>query len=453
MKKIYTLIILIILFMSCRDMANDAPFIEPTPDCPLTADEIKSLEVTHVMPYEEALKEVTDFMDQSSTRSSNRTISEVRVIENTARTRAADSGEIQLADTTLYIFNFADDQGFAIVSADSRSEGLLAFAESGNFTDSITNPGLAIFYSRIEAYQLEAARHDKALKDSLYEQAREKMERLSPGTRSGALFTKASNRWIYKERKELPMITKWGQEYPYNIAIPYKNGSACYAGCIPVAVAQLAAYHRFPENYNGSTTNLVLLAQYVSSPETPVTDFDKCAREKIAFIIYNWGKEMGTTWGSIDLKEGSSTYYSRITGLFRKLGYSSPGVRQGYNLDIIINSLKNNNPCLIDGTSDPNKSGHEWIIEGYSKEYRYVEVIVPGEYSIWKQEYRNLVRCNYGWNGWCDGYYLSEVFDTNTLGIEPGKDLNWVEPNVPFSKNITPGFYQYNLNIIPDIHR
>lgn len=43
-----------------------------------------------------------------------------------------------------------------------------------------------------------------------------------------------------------PLInTKWHQGYPFNVEAP--NG---YAGCIPVAVAQMAYYYKNPAKYN-----------------------------------------------------------------------------------------------------------------------------------------------------------------------------------------------------------
>lgn len=45
-------------------------------------------------------------------------------------TRANES-----ADTLLYIFNFAENSGFAIVSANEGFDGLLAVTEAGNFNE------------------------------------------------------------------------------------------------------------------------------------------------------------------------------------------------------------------------------------------------------------------------------------------------------------------------------
>lgn len=38
-------------------------------------------------------------------------------------------------DTLLYVFNYANDMGFAVVSANPETEGLIAVTESGTYTD------------------------------------------------------------------------------------------------------------------------------------------------------------------------------------------------------------------------------------------------------------------------------------------------------------------------------
>ena len=42
-------------------------------------------------------------------------------------------------DTLMYVFNYDDNQGFAIISADSRTEGLIAITDQGHYEQNETN--------------------------------------------------------------------------------------------------------------------------------------------------------------------------------------------------------------------------------------------------------------------------------------------------------------------------
>lgn len=43
------------------------------------------------------------------------------------------------------------------------------------------------------------------------------------------------------------MQTNWHQGYPFNVDAPNK-----LAGCVPIAVAQITYYHKYPSKYNWS---------------------------------------------------------------------------------------------------------------------------------------------------------------------------------------------------------
>lgn len=75
----------------------------------------------------------------------------VKYITNTI-TRSGTS------DTLLYIFNYEGEEGYAVVSANKNTDGLLAVTESGSYDPSIgtDNPGLAMFMDMAEDYVVSA---------------------------------------------------------------------------------------------------------------------------------------------------------------------------------------------------------------------------------------------------------------------------------------------------------
>ena len=55
-------------------------------------------------------------------------------------------------DTLMYIFNFENDKGFAIVSANKATEELLAITEKGNYTQDSDETGFGMFMDLAENY-------------------------------------------------------------------------------------------------------------------------------------------------------------------------------------------------------------------------------------------------------------------------------------------------------------
>lgn len=49
----------------------------------------------------------------------------------------------------IYVVNYEDDAGFAILSADRQLPSVLGYADSGNITDTMTNPGIKLFLERL----------------------------------------------------------------------------------------------------------------------------------------------------------------------------------------------------------------------------------------------------------------------------------------------------------------
>ena len=56
------------------------------------------------------------------------------------------------ATENIYIVNYADDGGFAVLSADTRMETILAYSDQGNISDTMNNPGVKMFLEMIPAY-------------------------------------------------------------------------------------------------------------------------------------------------------------------------------------------------------------------------------------------------------------------------------------------------------------
>lgn len=72
--------------------------------------------------------------------------SSAKMVVNYGKSRA------QLPDTLMYVFNFDNDEGFAVVAADRRLEGLIAITEKGSYDPAVgtDNPGLQYYMTAAE---------------------------------------------------------------------------------------------------------------------------------------------------------------------------------------------------------------------------------------------------------------------------------------------------------------
>ena len=82
----------------------------------------------------------------------------------------------------------------------------------------------------------------------------------------------------------------------------------------------------------------------------------------------------------------------------------------------IINSLDIGLPLLCRGRDGVN--GHVWVIDGYKIYACTMKNEVTGETADITDYF---FHCNLGWEGSCDGYYRSCIFNTQNI---PNQDRN-----------------------------
>lgn len=111
-------------------------------------------------------------------------------------------------------------------------------------------------------------------------------------------------------------------------------------------------------------------------------------------------------------------------------------------------ALSLSKPIIICGWNSLRTVGHGWVIDGckiFQVEHwiRYNYTSAPAEEYIEHTDNYNLLHCNYGWGGTCDGYYTSGIFDTrNNL---PGYDIDFSIGDLP---GLTPYMFDTNLGIM-----
>lgn len=332
---------------------------------------------------EEAIAYAKSMRSQSfsSTRNaiSNSDVASVAVwgMNQDFKTRSGNA-IVDLPDTMMYVVNFADSAGFVIVSADTRAGTVLACVEKGNFNfnDSIGNKGLNFFMARLKKHLIgvfsdsishpDPSPHDPPfIIDSL----------ISP-----------------------LLVTKWGQNDPYNMYCPVKNDTICPTGCVATAIAQLATYHEHPDSCREHVYDWFWMKLM------PVPTYDE-AKKSTARLMRDIGDITNTDYQP---KE-SGCDNSRIAPCLSFLGYNH--AFGNYDFGTCYNELENNRPVLVYGIDSVN-GGHIWVIDGILIQSHHV-LVGFGNSTIGRIHIQRLVHCNWGFNGNFNGYFLSDVFDTS----------------------------------------
>ncbi len=333
------------------------------------------------------------------------------------RSEAGDSPE-----PYLHIFNFENEEGFAILSGDERVPSLLTLTCGGSLRPDreIDNPGLAIFLERLPAYYEQQI----ALADSIHQAISDSLRLVAeqqPRTRAKVgsipddpVITTYFGSWEHQATPTAGLAggrsrTHWHQGEPFNSYIPTKIGQQAKVGCVPVAVGQLMAMYKHPASYNGYTFDWDGMNQRTPSPAS----IDQAA----------WLLSRLSLPENLDTKDGASPV-ANIKRTLNNFGYTSSD-KLSYSTDGVVAEILNGYPCLVGGK---NKAGvgHRWVVDHLERwqrvvtEYYYYPSsgnypkIPPLEDRVFTY-YQTMyyLHCNMGWGGTGDGYYAGGVFDTD----------------------------------------
>ena len=390
MKKIlYSIVSLTFLLAACN--SKDEVVSSLNEDNPQVSNEF-------AMSYDEA-KGVLDFFvnDGADTRSDNKSF--------TVKDYKVKNIEVKIEDNTEIVpvyeyitLNENGDEGYSIVIADRRIQKVLVQVEKGSIFDSIDN---VILKQYIESIPLKVT---SDLKDYF-------------NCNTGKQQSKELNRDFNIITQECFLPTEWGQDNPYNIACPSStcssNGHA-KTGCVPLAIAQILAYHHVPGNLSWTQ----ILQQPHLTDSTP-----QLYKDQVANLIHDqWSivnayvhyYSDGTCSTSVD-----QSNLPLVKTAFNSYSLSCSNLKN-YNLNDIKFSLDLEYPVFMSGRTSPiGGNGHAWVCDGY-------------KVHVYDSDSYNYLHMNWGANGYSNGYFYAE----------PG--------NVSFFV----GAYQfnYNITIITDIH-
>lgn len=395
------------------------------------------------------LQRILNYLDIRNTRfadmSNNKITDKYSYTLRNKYTRSSDCDEY-----TVHIFNFENNNGFAIMSGDKRLPSLIALSKKGNLAqiDTAAIPGVEIFLNKMN-----------------YLKANKPIDQFEPPVREPFIIKYGG--WeniVYKQGGMCNVI--WGQnESPYNKYLPDVNGKKCLAGCVAIAVAQLMTIHKHPQIY-----------------DTYSFDWDAMTKDKYGFFCSSEAQDnIGRLIQQLGLSKNLNTEYgidssgasdSCIPRTLENFSYSCGGLIDNYETNKIVDELKQGYPVLVGGfcykgyrtNPDGSKSyiiegGHQWLVHGLlerrRKVYFYKYFPTSDEYRLFTEtsESEWYPLCNWGWHGYCDGYYLSEVFNTTPFPEYTPDTQGTRSENEDDEILGEDGYFQFYLNMVTGIRK
>lgn len=356
----------------------------------------------------------------------------------------------------IYVVTFSGNQGYAVVSADNRIPGTLAYSSQGTFNLDDKNYVNKMLLKRIDNYmkrqkkmfeqKQDSLRHialqdyfkqlPKAKQDSLVSKGifsaegiptykKEGMTAKIPGPGCGQWMHIGTTYHDWEETYRKPPLVKtlWAQTDDYNQQVSYVCPTTLKkapVGCVAVAVGQIMAFHKKPLFFNGRAMNWNEMTQVHSwNMFANISSVSLAAKSDIQFLLANLGNSgfLNMIYGC----EDSSAYDDDALSTFHALGYSQ-AVLENYSTYVATQEIMQNRPVYVAGCG--NGDCHAWILDGYVSKKRKVHTTYYdecGEYLEYTTTERiYLVHNNFGWGGSLSGsngstaWYKAGVFDTDS---------------------------------------
>ena len=326
------------------------------------------------------------------------TQAELRLANNAPASVRGFSGRSN--DQLLYVFNIGSDQGFVIVSGDDQTEAVLGYADQGTFDYDHLPENVSTW---LDHYA-------------------EQIGRIRQGGMASTFRAPAH------DQVDQLMTSKWDQGYPYNSQCPkFVNGARSVTGCVATAMAQILYYHREKavktiqneiKAYDCSTewTDYGKVHVDAIPAGTPidwdnmVDDCKSWATEEQKDAVANLMKYCGAGLRADyrDQANGGTLAYVLMVPIAAKayFGFSDKATIKYHNAmtdeaweQMIYDELAAARPVLMGGQTSGGV-GHAFVCDGYDG---------SGMYHI-----------NWGWGGYCDGYFLLTNLDAGGAGIGGG---------------------------------
>lgn len=282
-----------------------------------------------------------------------------------------------------YVFN-NDAGGFVIIAGDDAVAPVLGYTSTGSFDAENLPDGLK---DLLKSYERQIA----ALGDNY----------VANQTATRAAFT----------GEKLLKTAEWAQNVPFNKYTP----SNYVTGCVATAGAIVMKHHGYPAKGTGShsytwngktlTANFEHTYDWTSMP-AKYDGTNDAAFDGVARLMADLGVAVEMQYN----KDGSGAYIGNlVTALQTYFGYSKLShlasiddmEAEAWNAKL-RGEIDANRPILY-SASDASVGGHSFIIDGYKDE----------NFSV-----------NWGWGGYCNGFYQIGALNPESAGKPTGDKYN-----------------------------
>lgn len=435
MKKILLLFVSFVAFCSCDNEELDFTV-------PAEVQNEATIDSFYVS-FEEALTHAEKVLGgETATRASvaKRKVANHHVYVANKSTRAVGDD----VDVRFHVINFENNQGFALISADSRTTPVYAYSETGNLDieDATENTGFGDFMDAATEYyiaEIGLGSGDPLLPtDPNNPTLPITPVPTNPIQQLPIVELDGVNYYVDRDDIELQnpggvlVDVKWNQYWPYNYYCDHNEDAKFYsgfrdaAGCGPVAAGQIMTYFRYPQSYRDLSFdwNLILSSPYY---DERYTSYEWCAdgAKATAMLLKEIGESADTNYGT-----SSGTAIEKIYDMFIDFGYLCEGP-SSFSSEKVKSSLNMNEPVYMRGTN--NGSGHSWVIDSY-KQWKAV-ITYYHSYEPYALAFTNTImydvfyHCNWGYgpNSNYENMWLLDVFE----GYSNNKRIIYnIRPNI-----------------------
>ena len=433
-------IILLPIMFACSQTELEQDSIAPATNA--KDDVILASSLSHSIPMD-SIKSIAmsipNIFNKEQTKSSEKAIKEILPLSHFVYEAPLTKSSSENADC-VYVVNYENNQGFSIISQDTRIPAVLGYSDNGNITPGEIHDGLAYVLNSIPVYVNQKMEEYQQMIDSLNQHLDvasllvqtkafgdcqyDSLATVVDGTgydidnaannRIIDVYNIAEGDWIFEgQNGPLYKGVHWHQGYPYNVNIPSRPGCEhALVGCVAIAVAHILAYNQYPGSFTAKGVS------YSANYNNMLTSTSACALflRGVADAV-----DMDYGCGSLVDDGGSRSTGSKANNALKNIfNYKTEGV-VSYNWNDVYSDLANNRLVYTQGII-VNDEGHAWIIDGYYRRSKLTHQIgvvysnslncVVGYRCVSETSpIQNLVHCNWGWmDRKGDGYFESGIF-------------------------------------------
>lgn len=453
MKQRYAIPLVVLALASCsRDYTETASQELPTPNEHISETEI---------PVGEAVAALNRFLDSTDpvTRGGRRTIARIdRVSAADMLPAATRSGE-ETPETgdLLYVVNFSNDEGYAVLGADSRLDTILIIGDNGSFDPAILHPsesGKTPIGSHIDSLNnqgLGDLNPDLGggiiISDSLPGSNPPFTPQIMPGLTAEDLYCEEEDEYYigssslggaegligdmlsdYTQRQLIqvgepeladdptgavlqvgPLLkTKWNQKNPFNMLVTHLNsaGNPYPIGCTTIATIQILTYLKdinLREKFMITSSTWADFENFIDPKDTTAT---YTLRHDLAKFALSVADGIGVKYNFLRSRQ-TFALPVKVKRYLESLGYDVNriiGFKYNRTQVKIVESIINRHPVFIGALNKNISDGaHAWVIDGY---------------KFHRESNNYFNHCNFGWGGSSNGWYYYKLFNSDDSSVD-----------------------------------